>query len=188
MSRRQRYTTLIFFTEGRLLKEPFWSMPLRWKKRLLRKPSRGLLWSHYWAWLTRTLTMSNYAHVCICADGVIVEIAANRPTQFWPLLGFAMEYPAVSGMFTIKTPISVDMIRYETPRRPPSPWRSILKWLTGGMVVTSWDCVDLAKDALAQIGVTVPHRVFSPGGLHKWLKGQGYEWTQFPPDRFASSR
>ena len=162
-------------------------MPWKWKIRLIRH-NRMVLYCYWLGWVTRVVTFSRYAHVCFGFDGVVSEVTANRDTNFWPLLQFASDYPAVHGMYVIHTKRSVNMRRYETRKRPPSPWRSFLKLFTFGMVQISEDCVDLSKNALAQAGVIVPRRVITPGGLHRWLRGQGYAWTELTTNNPTNAR
>jgi len=146
------------------------------------------MYRYFLGWCTKFLTFSKYAHVCPAFDGVVLEVAGGLPPKFWGLLEYAYNYPAVDGMYVIHTRRPVNMRRYENYKRPSAPWRSFLKFFTVGLIQISGDCVDQSKNALAQAGVRVPRRIISPGGLHRWLRGQGYAWTELSSDSPTDAR
>jgi len=57
-----------------------------------------------------------------------------------------------------------------TDQPPPNKWRSVIRYLTYGIIKYDDDCLGVAIQILNEAGMTVPRRIVTPGQLRRWAR------------------
>lgn len=186
--------TVIFFATGGRLREYCRRHGWRGLKYLVRHHPK-VAYQMLGGAIVRRLGGWSASHVMVGFGGVVVDYSLGG-TRFFPV-SQASTYPGIAGLCLICGRGRVDMSRFEG--RPDARWSDLcrttaaywLLWATQGRIKLLVDCVDVAKVALADVGVAVPRSIWTPRQLRDYLDANGHFYITLDPpagDRRDSHR
>lgn len=169
--------TRLYFATGSRLPEYYRRHGWRGLRHLARRHPR-LLYQMVGGSVVRSLGGWSASHVMVSSGGVVLDYSFGG-TRFFPASQVA-SYPGVAGYCLICGKGSVDMSRFEG--RHDAGWSDLcrttaaywLLWASRGRIKLLVDCVDVARAALADVGVAVPRHIWTPRQLRDHLDANGH--------------
>ncbi len=144
----------VFFATGK-------SKHFHWKARLITALVRGI-------------TLSPFCHCAIGFNGVLMNSALSG-INYWPLDVAVDKYPTLDVVFRVPLSYAIDLDYFchlHGVRQPILP--KLGRFVDCGRGPWIYDCVCTTLACLGAGGIPVPRTIISPGGLHRWLRREGY--------------
>lgn len=130
-------------------------------------------------WWIERFTNSEFVHVAVEVDGVVMQPVWNDGVRFYPWLA-AKTTPGLAWSFEVPATRAMTLDRHESSR-PKWLAEYVLRWLTRGLYRFP-DCVTAVRAVLWDGGVFTPHSILTPADLFDHLRSEGYHLCSPIPD------
>jgi hypothetical protein len=124
---------------------------------------------NWYSKVIRWAGLSWASHVSVSDGQVVLEITLNAGSVFMA------DFPY--NMLQAHRRQERYLLAYGRPRLTrwtndpkPNKWRSVLRYLTFGMIKYNDDCMGVAIQILKEAGTDVPSRIVTPGQLRRWVR------------------
>jgi hypothetical protein len=140
-----------------------------------------------WSWLFHAIYMSRVSHILLADEHAVLDIHHTHGVLFRPHYEY-WECNCWTDCLLLGDDLPSPRLYTWEGGDPPITWRSVVKYLSLGLVPYDGDCVGIAREALSRMEINVPFWVTTPGGIIRWLKRKGYGQrnrpAQSPTDKF----